>query len=80
MTGRSGDVFIVCSASPRAGVSTTARLLTDYRLFSGAPVTGFDTDPRDPHYGALFPDLVRTVDIGDIKGQIALFDLYAGGG
>ena len=69
-----GEVFIVCSSSARVGVSTTARLLTDYRLFSHAPVAGFDTDPHEPRYGALFPNLVQTVDIADVKGQIALFD------
>ena len=74
MAGRSGDVFIVCSSSARAGVSTTARLLTDYRLFSRKPIVGFDTDPHEPRYGVFFPDLVTTVDVGDIKGQIALFD------
>jgi hypothetical protein len=74
MAGHSGDVFIVCSAGARTGVTTTARLLTDYRLFSRAPVAGFDTDPHEPRYGALFPDLVKTVDVADIKGQIALFD------
>jgi hypothetical protein len=35
---------------------------------------GFDTDPHEPRYGVFFPDLVQTVDVADIKGQIALFD------
>jgi hypothetical protein len=67
-------VFIVCSPHARAGVTTTARLLTDFFLSQGSPVEGFDTDPHEPRYATLFPDIVRTIDIADIKGQISLFD------
>lgn len=67
-------VFFVCSPHSRTGVTTTARLLTDYYLSRGVTVEGFDTDARDPCYATLFPGLTRTVDIGDIKGQISLFD------
>lgn len=67
-------VFVACSAHPRTGVSTTARLLTDFYLSRQAPVEGFDTDPHEPRYGELFPDCVRVVDAGDIRGQISLFD------
>jgi len=67
-------VFIACSPQPRAGVSTTARLLTDYFLSRGQAVGGFDADPRDPRYFGWFPDMVSVVDAADIKGQIALFD------
>ncbi len=71
---RNAKVFIVCSPCARIGVTTTARLLTDYFLFSGAPVEGFDTDPHESRYATRFPGLVRIVDTADIKGQIALFD------
>lgn len=71
---RSAKVFIVCSPCARVGVTTTARLLTDYYLFTGARFEGFDTDPHESRYGMRFPGLVRTVDLYDIKGQIALFD------
>jgi hypothetical protein len=71
---RNARLFIVCSPSPRVGVTTTARLLTDYYLFVGGKVEGFDTDPHDQRYAELFPDIVRSVDASDIKGQIALFD------
>jgi hypothetical protein len=67
-------VFIACSPSARVGVTTTARLITDYHLYTGAPVEGFDADPHEPRYGELFPDIVRAIDASDIKGQIALFD------
>lgn len=71
---RGARVFICCSPDPRVGVSTTARLLTDYHLFKGERVEGFDTDPHEPRYGAQFPDLVKAIDAGDIRGQICLFD------
>lgn len=67
-------VFIVCSPHPRTGVTTTARLLTDYHISRRRPVEGFDTDPRDPRYGEWFPENVSIVDAADIKGQISIFD------
>ncbi|MBI3275478.1 MAG: hypothetical protein HYZ60_05960, partial [Methylocystis sp.] len=67
-------VFIVCSPHARTGVSTTARLLTDFYLARNQPVEGFDTDPHEPTYGPLFGDVVRVIDATDIRGQIALFD------
>jgi hypothetical protein len=67
-------VFVACSPHPRTGVSTTARLLTDFRLSRHAPVEGFDTDPHASRYAELFPTLVRAVDAAEIKGQISLFD------
>jgi hypothetical protein len=67
-------VYIACSPHARTGVSTTARLLTDYNLLQRRPVAGFDTDPHEPFYGAIFSKFVRMVDINDVKGQISLFD------
>jgi len=67
-------VFFVCSPHPRTGVTTAARLLTDYYLSRGVAVEGFDTDSREPCYAMYFPGLSQVVDIGDIKGQISLFD------
>jgi hypothetical protein len=67
-------VYFVCSPHSRTGVTTTARLLTDYYLSRGVPVDGFDTDAREPSYAQRFPELSRIVDIYDVRGQIALFD------
>ena len=67
-------VYIACSPHPRTGVSTTARLLTDFYLSRHAPVEGFDTDPHASRYAELFPTRVRAVDTAEIKGQISLFD------
>jgi hypothetical protein len=67
-------VFIACSPHARTGVSTTARLLTDYYLSRNIDVVGFDADPHEPFYGDLFPSHVRPIDLNDVRGQIALFD------
>ena len=60
-------------AASRTGVSTTARLLTDYYLSRQTSIEGFDTDLREPFYGPCFPN-DRSIDVSDIKGQISLFD------
>jgi len=67
-------VFVACSPHPRSGVSTTARLLTDFYLSRSTEVEGFDTDPHAPRYHELFPDRTRVIDTADIRGQISLFD------
>ncbi|MCC3245179.1 hypothetical protein LG047_07575 [Methylocystis sp. WRRC1] len=67
-------VFFVCSPHSRTGVTTTARLLTDYYLSRGVGVEGFDTDSREPCYAMYFPTLSQVVDIDEIRGQISLFD------
>lgn len=67
-------VYFVCSPHSRTGVTTTARLLTDYYLWRGVPVEGFDTDAREPSYALRFPRTSTVVDIFDVRGQIALFD------
>jgi hypothetical protein len=67
-------VYFVCSPHSRTGVTTTARLITDYYLSRGLAVDGFDTDSREPAYALRYPDLSKVVDIFNIQGQIALFD------
>ena len=67
-------VYFVCSPHSRTGVTTAARLLTDYYLSRGVGVEGFDTDSREPRYAHFFPDISQVVDLGDVKGQISLFD------
>lgn len=67
-------VFFVCSPHSRTGVTTAARLLTDYYLSRNIEPEGFDTDSREPYYAVLFPGMSRVVDIGEVRGQISLFD------
>jgi hypothetical protein len=66
--------FVACSPHPRSGVTTTARLLTDFYLSRQSAVEGFDTDPHEPRYAGSFPERVRIIDASEIKGQISMFD------
>jgi hypothetical protein len=66
--------FFVCSPHSRTGVTTAARLLTDYYLSRNVGVEGFDTDFREPLYAVFFPEATHIVDLSEIKGQMSLFD------
>jgi hypothetical protein len=67
-------LYIVASQHPRVGKTLLSRLLLEYLRFGGRPVVGYDLDPREPTFAACFPNLAWTVDIGETKGQVALFD------
>lgn len=67
-------VFFVCSPHSRTGVTTAARLLTDYYLSRAVGVECFDTDSREPLLAMYFPTRTQVIDLGDVKGQISLFD------
>jgi hypothetical protein len=67
-------VYICCSPHKRTGATTTARLLTDYFIANNRNFIGFDTDPREPDYGARYPQGVTIVDAAKIQGQVAMFD------
>lgn len=67
-------VYIVCSPSPRVGVSMTARLLGDYFFHKGRAFVGFDCDPHESPFAHRFPHDVNVTDLSVIQGQISLFD------
>jgi hypothetical protein len=67
-------LYIVASPRPRVGKTLLARLLMEYFLDNGRPLVGFDLNPREPMLAGRFPKLVWPVDIGDIRGQMELFD------
>ena len=68
-------LYIVASQHPRVGKTLIARLLIDFFQLSGrASLVGYDLDPREPALASYFPNVVRTVDIADTPGQMALFD------
>ena len=67
-------VFIVCAPNPRAGVTTTARLLAEWRLYNGDPVSVFDTDPDFAPQTRFVHGHARTADLATVDGQMALFD------
>jgi len=67
-------VYVCCSSIRRSGVSTTARLLTDYFICSDRTPAGFDIDPSEPDYGVRFPQCVTIVDASKVQGQMEMFD------
>lgn len=56
------------------GKTFLARLLIDFlRLDRGDPVA-FDLNPNGDALADYFPGLARPIDLGDINGQMAMFD------
>jgi hypothetical protein len=71
---RQTQLYIVASRHPRVGKTLLARLLIEFLRIGGRPLVGYDLDPREPTFAGFFPSLVWPVDIGDTRGQMALFD------
>lgn len=67
-------VYFVCSPHSRTGVTTAARLLSDYYVYCDSWVEGFDLDARDPQYANYFPVTTHIINVAEVRGQIALFD------
>jgi hypothetical protein len=67
-------LYIVASPRPRVGKTLIARLLIEYFRSDGRPLVGYDLHPREPALAARYPHLVWALDIGDTRGQMALFD------
>jgi hypothetical protein len=67
-------LYILASPQPRVGKTLIARLLIEFLQSGNRYLTGYDLHPREPALAAYFPNLVRTADIADTRGQMALFD------
>jgi len=67
-------LYIVASPRPRVGKTLIARLLIEYFRAAGRPLVGYDLQPREPALASRYPRLVWAVDIGETRGQMALFD------
>lgn len=74
MAAQPAPLLIVASPRPRVGKTLLARLLMEYVLDNKRPLVGFDLNPHEPMLAGRFPTLVWPVDIGDIRGQMELFD------
>lgn len=68
------SLTIVAAARERVGKTLLARLLVDFYRHEQRPVAGFDLDPGERSLARFLPDCVSTAEIGDIRGQMALFD------
>ena len=67
-------VTIVASPRPHVGRTLLARMLVDYHLNGERKVAAFDLNARDAALAAFQPKHAIYSDIGEIKGQMALFD------
>ena len=68
------SITIVASPRPRVGKTLVARLLTDFHRHEGRPVTAFDLNSGEGTLAQFLPEYAKISEIGDIKGQMALFD------
>jgi hypothetical protein len=67
-------LYIVASPHPQVGKTLIARLLIEYFRASDRPQFAYDLNPHDPALAGHFPELTRTIDIDDTRGQMELFD------
>jgi hypothetical protein len=68
------SVIIVASPRPRVGKTLLARLLTAFHMQEGRAVAAFDLNVGEGTLAQFLPELATRSAIGDIKGQMALFD------
>jgi hypothetical protein len=68
------SVSIVVSPRARVGKTLLARLLIDFHLGEGRAVEAFDLNAGDGTLAQFVPALTTVSDIGNVQGQMALFD------
>jgi len=68
------SVSIVASPRARVGKTLLARLLTDFHVGEGRAVETFDLNAGDGTLAQFVPALTTVSDIGNVQGQMALFD------
>ncbi len=71
---RRTPVFVVASPRPQVGKTFLARLLTDFLRLDGGEPVAFDLNPSGDALRDYLPGLATATDLGDIRGQMALFD------
>jgi hypothetical protein len=71
---RRTPVYIVCSPRPHVGRTLLARLLIDFFLLDGRSAAAFDLNASEPSLVDYFPGYTWLANVGDIRGQMALFD------
>ncbi len=71
---RRTPLFIVASPRPQVGKTFLARLLTDFLRLDGDTTRAFQLEPGAQALQDYLPELTVAADLGDIRGQMALFD------
>ena len=74
MTGKTTPLYVVCSPSRGVGKTLISRLLTEFYVVKDRPVAAFDLADEGPQLADYLPKFATIVDIGDIRGQMTLFD------
>ena len=73
------SVYIVVSPRARVGKTLLARLLIDYHKHEGHSARAFDLNHDERSLAQFAPDDTVSADIGNVQGQMALFDQLVGG-
>ncbi len=76
---RRTPVFIICSPRPRVGKTLLARACAEFFRSEKRPVTAFDVNPDQFALVDYLPAYTAVASIGDIRGQMALFDQLIAG-
>jgi hypothetical protein len=71
---RTTPFYIICSPQRSVGKTLLARLLAEFYLIDGRPVTAFDLADEGPQLADYLPHCTTIADISDAPGQMALFD------
>jgi hypothetical protein len=74
MKGKTTPLYVVCSPRRCVGKTLISRLLTEFYVVKDRPVAAFDLADEGPQLADYLPKFARIADIGDIRGQMALFD------
>jgi hypothetical protein len=74
MTGKTTPLYVVCSPCRCVGKTLVSRLLTEFYVIKDRPVAAFDLADEGPQLVDYLPKCATIAEIGDIRGQMALFD------
>ncbi|HET8974410.1 MAG TPA: hypothetical protein VFN63_14100 [Pseudolabrys sp.] len=68
------SITIVASPRPRVGKTLVARLLTGFHLGENRKVVAFDLNSGERTLTQFMPEQTVAASVGDVNGQMALFD------
>lgn len=74
MSGKTTPLYVVCSPRRRGGKTLLSRLLTEFYVLGGRPVTAFDLCDEGPQLADYLPQFTTIADINDIRDQVAFFE------
>jgi len=74
MTGKTTPLYVICSPCRCVGKTLISRLLAEHYVVKDRPVAAFDLADEGPQLADYLPKFATIAEIGDIRGQMALFD------